>query len=68
VAISFADPSRPDRYLEIRGTVTELELFDTIAWVNVLSRKYTGADFVQGADGEHRYKVTIRVESWTGQG
>ena len=68
VAMSFADPARPDRYLEIRGTATELELFDTIEWVNVLARKYTGADFAHGVDGEHRYKVTIVVESWTGQG
>lgn len=67
VAISFSDPTRPDRYLEIRGTVTEFELFDTLSWVNQLARKYTGADFAHGADGEHRYKVTIRVDSWTGQ-
>jgi len=68
VAMSFSDPARPDRYLEIRGTATELELFDTIEWVNVLARKCTGADFTHGADGEHRYKVTIAVESWNGQG
>lgn len=67
VAISFSDLSRPERYLEIRGTVVELELFDNLSWVNQLARKYTGAEFTQGADGEHRYKVTIRVDSWTGQ-
>ena len=67
VAMSVSDPTRPDRYLEIRGSVIELEPFDTLAWVNQLARKYTGADFAPGADGEHRYKVTIRVESWTGQ-
>lgn len=62
VAMSFSDPARPDRYLEIRGAAVELELYDTIEWVNVLARKYTGAEFVHGADGEHRYKVTIRVD------
>ena len=67
VAMSFSDPARSDRYLEIRGTATEFELYDTIEWVNVLARKYTGADFMHGADGEHRYKVTIRVDSWTAQ-
>jgi hypothetical protein len=68
VAMSCSDPGRPDRYLEVRGTVVEFELFDNLSWVNHLARKYTGADFAHGADGEHRYKVTIRVDSWTGQG
>jgi PPOX class probable F420-dependent enzyme len=68
VAISFSDLTRPERYLEIRGSVTELELFDDLSWVDHLAQKYTGADFTHGADGEHRYKVTIRVDSWTGQG
>lgn len=67
VAMSFSDPVRPDRYLEIRGTAVEFELFDNLSWVNQLARKYTGADFAHGADGEHRYKVTIRVDSWTAQ-
>jgi PPOX class probable F420-dependent enzyme len=68
VAMSVADLAKPTRYVEIRGEVVDLELFDTLSWVNQLSRKYTGADFSGGSDGEHRYKVTIRVDSWTGQG
>lgn len=68
LAMSISDPSRPGRYLEVRGTVIAFELYDTLAWVNHLARKYTGADFTQGVDGEHRYKVTIRIDSWTGQG
>ncbi len=68
VAISVGDLARPDRYVEVRGEVVGFELFDTLAWVNQLARKYTGADFTGGTDGEHRYKVTIRVDSWTGQG
>ena len=68
VAMSVSDPASPGRYVEIRGEVVEFELFDTLSWVNQLARKYTGADFTGGADGEHRYKVTIRVDAWTGQG
>ena len=68
VAMSFEDPANPDRYLEVRGEVVEFELFDTLVWVNELARKYTDADFSKGAEGEHRYKVTIRIDSWTGQG
>lgn len=68
VAMSIVDSANPYRYIELRGEVVEFELFDTLAWVNQLSRKYTGAEFDAGSDGEHRYKVTIRVDSWTGQG
>jgi PPOX class probable F420-dependent enzyme len=68
VALSVSDPSHPDRYLEMRGTVVEFELFDNLSWVNQLARKYTGADYTRGRDGEHRYKVTVRVNSWTAQG
>ena len=68
VALSFSDPARPERYVELRGEVIGLELFDNLSWVNQLARKYTGADFAHGVDGEHRYKITIRVDAWTGQG
>jgi PPOX class probable F420-dependent enzyme len=68
VAMSIGDLARPDHYVEIRGEVVAFELFDTLAWVNQLARKYTGADFTGGRDGEHRYKVTIRIDAWTGQG
>ena len=67
VAISLLDPSNPYRYVEIRGEVIEWELFTTLDFVNLLSRKYTGADYTRGVVGEERYKVTIRVDSWTGQ-
>jgi PPOX class probable F420-dependent enzyme len=68
VAMSIEDPANPVRYLEVRGEVVAFELFDTLVWVNELARKYTGADFSKGVAGEHRYKVTIRIDSWTAQG
>jgi PPOX class probable F420-dependent enzyme len=67
VAISFLDPAQPERYVEIRGEVVEFELYEDLTWVNQLARKYTGADYTRGYPGEHRYKVTVRVDSWTGQ-
>jgi PPOX class probable F420-dependent enzyme len=67
VAMSFVDPSRPERYVEIRGEVINFELYENLNFVNQLAQKYTGADFKHGYPGEHRYKVTIRVNSWTGQ-
>jgi hypothetical protein len=68
VAISVGDLAHPDRYIEVRGEVVAFELFEILVWVNQLARKYTGADFTGGADGEPCYKVTIRVDAWTGQG
>jgi PPOX class probable F420-dependent enzyme len=68
VAMSVSDPADPHRYVELRGDVVAFELFETLTWVNQLARKYTGADFSGGKDGEPRYKVTIRVDAWTGQG
>ncbi len=50
------------------GTVVELELFDNLSAVNPLALKYTGADVTEGKVGKHRYKVTIRVDSWTARG
>ena len=66
--MSVSDPARPDRYVEVRGEVLAFELYETLAWVNQLARKYTGADFTGGTDGEPRYKVVIRIDAWTGQG
>jgi PPOX class probable F420-dependent enzyme len=68
VAMSVGDLERPERYVEVRGEVVDFELFDTLAWVNQLARKYTGTNFTGGVDGEHHYKVVIRIDSWTGQG
>ncbi|MGI9253863.1 MAG: PPOX class F420-dependent oxidoreductase [Thermomicrobiales bacterium] len=68
VALSISDPANPGRYVELRGEVVDLELFDTLEWVNHLARKYIGADFSMGANGEHRYKVTIGIDGWSGQG
>ena len=67
LAISFLDPARPERYLEIRGEVVEFELYLTLDFVHQLARKYTGADYTRGHAGERRYKATVRVDSWTGQ-
>lgn len=67
LAISFLDPTNPLRYVEIRGEVVAWELYEDLTWVNQLAHKYTGADYTRGFVGEQRYKVTIRVDSWTGQ-
>jgi PPOX class probable F420-dependent enzyme len=68
VAMSFLDLYRPQRYLEIRGEAVHWQLYEDLTWVNELARKYTGADYTRGFDGEQRYKVTVQVNSWTAQG
>ena len=67
IAMSFTDLQEPERYVEIRGAVVDFELYEDLTFVNQLARKYTGADFQHGYPGEHRYKLTIRVDGWTGQ-
>jgi PPOX class probable F420-dependent enzyme len=67
LAMSFLDLENPYRYLEIRGEVIAWELYTTAEFVNQLARKYTGADYTRALPGEERYKVTVRVDSWTGQ-
>ena len=68
MAISVSDPGNPTRYLEVRGKVVDFELFENLSWVNQLARKYTGADYAFGSDGEQRFKVSVEIESWTAQG
>jgi len=68
VAMSILEPEDSHRYLELRGTVESFERFTTLAFVNKLAHKYTGADFTAGVDGEERYKVTVAIDSWTSAG
>jgi PPOX class probable F420-dependent enzyme len=67
LALSVLDADNPGRYVELRCEVIEFELYEDLTFVNLLARKYTGADFAHGHPGEHRYKITIQVNSWTGQ-
>lgn len=68
VALSLLDPENPGRYLEIRGKVASIERYDDLSLVNELSRKYTGHDYRNVKPGQVRYRVTIAIERWSGQG
>lgn len=67
VALSISDRENPGQYIELRGEVIEMQLYEDVSFVNVLARKYTGADFGAAAPGEKRYKMIFRPTSWTGQ-
>lgn len=67
LAVSCLDPNDAHHYVELRGEVTEFELYRDLTFVNQLARKYTGKDMDAAEDGKERYKLTVRVDSWTGQ-
>lgn len=67
VAMSFLDPEDSRHYVEIRGEVSKIELYHDLRFVNQLAQKYTGKNMDAREDGNERYKLTIRVDSWTGQ-
>ncbi len=67
IAMSLLDRENPQRYVEVRGEVVDFALYEDLTFVNQLSRKYTGVDYQYGHAGELRYKLTIRVDAWTGQ-
>lgn len=67
MAISFADPANPLHYVELRGEVESFELYRDLTFVNRLAQKYTGKDMNPREHGKERYKLTVRVDSWTGQ-
>jgi len=67
IALSFSDLQNPGRYLELRGTVVKIELYENLDFVNILARKYTGADFSASEVGEKRFKLTFHADRWTGQ-
>ena len=67
LAISFLDPQNPLHYVELRGEVASFELYRDLTFVNRLARKYTGRDMNPREEGKERFKLTVRVDSWTGQ-
>ena len=67
VAFSIVDPANGFHYLELRGEAIEFTEFRDLSFVNLLARKYTGADYSAAEDGKERYRVRIRIDRWTGQ-
>jgi PPOX class probable F420-dependent enzyme len=67
LALSIVDPGQPGHYIELRGEVVEFKRYLDLTFVNQLSRKYTGHDMDPAQDGLERYRLTVRIDSWTGQ-
>ncbi|MGH2409190.1 MAG: PPOX class F420-dependent oxidoreductase [Chloroflexota bacterium] len=59
IAVCIIDPANPYRYIEIRGAAA-IEDDPTKAFIDVMSKKYTGNDKYQGNQpGDERIIVTV---------
>ena len=69
VAMVIADPRNLYRYVQIRGTVTDITSDGAVEHINRLSRKYTGHDYyAPGAPTENRVTFKIMPKKVNGMG
>lgn len=69
VALSILDPGNPYRYLEVRGTVTEITEDGAAAHIDKMAKKYLGLDkYPYAQPGEVRVLYKIRPERTTSMG
>ena len=69
VALSVLDPDNPYRYMQIRGTVTEVTESGAYAHIDSLAKKYLGQDkYPYRQPGEERVIYKIAVERVNAQG
>jgi PPOX class probable F420-dependent enzyme len=63
VALSISDPDNPDRYVQLRGTVTKVSQDDAAAaHIDSLAFKYMGLDknpYAQGGDIRVMFEITV---------
>ena len=62
VALSILDPDNPYRYMQVRGTVTEVTENGADAHIDSLAKKYLGQDkypFRQPGEVRVIYKITV---------
>jgi PPOX class probable F420-dependent enzyme len=63
VALSMQDPDNPYRYLEVRGTVTEITEEGADVHIDKLAKKYLGVDkYPYRQEGEVRVIYRIKPE------
>ncbi len=69
VALSILDPDNPYRYMQIRGTVTEVTESGADAHIDSLAKKYLGQDkYPFRQPGEERVIYKIAVDRVNAQG
>jgi hypothetical protein len=69
VAISILDPNNPYRYISIRGPVVEIDDTHGRAHIDLLAKRYTGADkYTFGPPTEVRIRYKLAPEHVTTMG
>ena len=69
VALSILDPDNPYRYMQIRGTVTEVTESGADAHIDSLAKKYLGQDkYPYRQPGEERVIYKIAIDRVNAQG
>ena len=69
VALSIPDPDNPYRYMQIRGTVTEVTENGADAHIDSLAKKYLGQDkYPYRQPGEERVIYKIAIDRVNAQG
>lgn len=69
IALSATDPDNPYRYLEIRGTVVQVDDDSDNAFIDSMSRKYMGVDeYPFHQPGDERVVVRVTPEHTTQMG
>ena len=63
VALSISDPDDPDRYVQLRGTVTRVRQYDVAAaHINQLAHKYLGLDknpYAKAGDVRVMFEISV---------
>ena len=69
VPLALSSPSRPSRYLEVRGRVVSIDPTGAAEHIDVLSRRYTGGPYAwYGGRGQQRLVLAIAPEKINAMG
>ena len=69
IAFSIVDPTNPYRYLEIRGTVVQIDPDPELDFINAMAKKYMGVErYPNHRPGDERVVVVIAPEHTTQMG
>jgi PPOX class probable F420-dependent enzyme len=63
VALAIMDPANPYRYVQVRGSVTNVTKDGADAHIDKLAHKYMGRDYPFRQPGEERILIEIEPES-----
>jgi len=69
IALSIVDSKNTYRYLEVRGTVVRIDEDPDKAFIDAMSKKYTGHDkYTNNQPGDERVVIVVQPEHITSMG